>query len=546
MFFEDAELAAPLLGLVLTARHKDSDVEAPMCGVPHHALDAYVARLVAAGTRLPSPSSPSLPERADPGGAADRPDRHARHGRGSREARREESQRAGRLGANRQQRGARVPRPLDGEFVVQIVENGTLPGELLARRLRGSSSRSRRTEPRSSASSWIWRKRLFERCFLGIAARTPRRRASLRALPHRHARGFGLRPKAPPWTPPPRSSTTRGRRSGRTARTSRASGRNGRGRARRRLDDRGAPRAVPAAARGRQGRDARRDLDRTGTAFGARALRRLLERPLGRRAAIEQRLDAVEELIEDPARLEALARDLRHVPTCRAFSPAFRWELPHRGTWGARLGIERAAALADHLASPRSDLLRGGGDASLAAFPTALGATIARRLVDEPPLSSREGGIFRNGVDAELDGIRTLRRESATILSALEAAERARRGIPNLRVKFNQVFGHVFEVPGSARAKIPDDALKRQTLASVERYATPELVAVDEKLRTADARISEREATLFFELTEEAIAAAPGSSPRACGSGRSTRSPRSRAPRGRWAGHARSSRTIRS
>src|ERR1019366_4088050 len=88
----------------------------------------------------------------------------------------------------------------------------------------------------------------------------------------------------------------------------------------------------------------------------------------------------------------------------------------------------------------------------------------------------------------------------------VEAAERAARGIPTLRVKFNQVLGHVFEVPGSARARIPEDALKRQTLANVERYASPELVEVDEKLRSADARLEAREQELFLGLVAEVVA----------------------------------------
>ena len=108
-----------------------------------------------------------------------------------------------------------------------------------------------------------------------------------------------------------------------------------------------------------------------------------------------------------------------------------------------------------------------------------------------------------------MDEIRALRRDASTLLSALEAKERVARGVPTLRVKFNQVFGHVFEVPGSARAKIPEGALKRQTLANVERYATPELVELDEKLRTADARLFEREAELFRALVAEIVAEAP-------------------------------------
>ena len=116
---------------------------------------------------------------------------------------------------------------------------------------------------------------------------------------------------------------------------------------------------------------------------------------------------------------------------------------------------------------------------------------------------------MRDGVDQAVDELRRLSREASTILGGLEADERVARGIPTLRVKFNQVFGHVFEVPSSARAKIPEDSLKRQTLAQVERYATAPLVEIDEKIRTADARLAEREAELFREMAAEVGAAAP-------------------------------------
>src|SRR5205085_3526519 len=126
-------------------------------------------------------------------------------------------------------------------------------------------------------------------------------------------------------------------------------------------------------------------------------------------------------------------------------------------------------------------LLRAGGDASPDAVPVDVCRRARELLVPEAPASAREGGVFRDGADADVDELRRLRRDAAAVLADVEARERAERGIPTLRVKFNQVFGHVFEVPGSARAKIPADALKRQTLASVARYATAELVSIDEK-----------------------------------------------------------------
>jgi DNA mismatch repair protein MutS len=169
-------------------------------------------------------------------------------------------------------------------------------------------------------------------------------------------------------------------------------------------------------------------------------------------------------------------------------------------------GVLLAAAVAKALPASRSELLRPGGDASPDALPIELARRIRALLVENAPASGREGGIFKDGVDAEVDELRALRRDAAGLLASHEAEERTARGIPTLRVKFNQVFGHVFEVPGSARAKIPENALKRQTLASVERYATPELVALDEKIRGADAKLSEKEAALFDAVAKETVA----------------------------------------
>ncbi|HSB37239.1 MAG TPA: DNA mismatch repair protein MutS, partial [Thermoanaerobaculia bacterium] len=221
-------------------------------------------------------------------------------------------------------------------------------------------------------------------------------------------------------------------------------------------------------------------------------------------------LDAVEELLEDPARLEALAKALREVPDLpRLLSRLAVGTATPREVAGLATGLVKAGEVAAVLKAVRAELLRAGGEASPAAFPSAAGERARARLAPEPPPTAREGGIFRDSVDAEVDRLRALRRDAASLLTALEAKERAGRGIPTLRVKFNQVFGHLFEVPGSARAKIPGDALKRQTLAAVERYATPELVDLDERLRSADAKLFAREAGLFAELVASLVEEAP-------------------------------------
>ena len=225
--------------------------------------------------------------------------------------------------------------------------------------------------------------------------------------------------------------------------------------------------------------------------------------------AIDERLDAVEELVDDPARLEAVAVALASVPDLpRLLARVAVGSATPRDLAALGVGLERAAAAGPLLEGAAAPLLRPGGGAYPSGVPDALSARLAATLVESPPVSAKEGGIVRDGADAAVDELRALRRDAATLLGALEADERARRGIPTLRVKFNQVFGHVFEVPGSARAKIPEDALKRQTLASVERYATAELVTLDEKLRSADERLAEREGEIFRDLCAAATAEA--------------------------------------
>ena len=154
------------------------------------------------------------------------------------------------------------------------------------------------------------------------------------------------------------------------------------------------------------------------------------------------------------------------------------------------------------------------------------------RVVAEPPANAREGGIFRDGVDAAVDEVRTLRRESASILARVEAEERALRGIPTLRVKFNQVFGHVFEVPGSARARIPEDALK--TADARERRALRDSRARRRGRKAAVRRCAPRGARAGALSRARRRRSSPtrrASSPRAPGLACSTRSCPSRARR---------------
>src|SRR5512140_887225 len=517
MFFEDAEIAAPLLGLVLTARHKDSDIEAPMCGIPQHALEAYLARLVTAGKKVAISEQTEAAARGralvarkivrvvTPGTIVD-PERL-------------DARRPNEMAAVAWNGGGASVSCLDlstGDFsVLPLRDDGALSEWLLRRapkELVVFPSDRARVEVLLGSLRPGW---ADPPALSPLASESPRG-ASAAELLKRHFRTATLEPFG---LGEGGASVDAAAALLSYARTTQRADCDHVRSLRRETEGEGL--VVDSVTAGhlelfRSARDGSANgtlvslLDRTGTAFGARTLRRLLERPLGRIPEIEGRLDAVEELIADATRLEALAKGFREIPDLpRLVARLAVGAGTPRDLAALAAGLVRAGRLAGTLDGVSCPLLAAGGDASPDGVPFGLGESVSARLVAEPPLSVKDGGLFRDGVDAEVDEIRTLRRESATVLAGLEAEEKAARGIPTLRVKFNQVFGHVFEVPGTARAKIPEDALKRQTLANVERYATPALVEVDEKLRSADARLAERESALFQGLVAEVVAAAP-------------------------------------
>jgi len=513
MFFEDAETAAPLLGLVLTARHRDSDIEAPMCGIPWHQLDTYVARLVAAGKKV------AIAEQAEPAAkgktlVARKIVRIVTPGT-LLDPNRLDARRANELAAVALAPDQAALSFLDlstGDFSVVRLPGAAAAAEWLKRRVPAEVVCFE--SDRSVVEAWL-PSLAAEPPVLSPLSSAPRGRSAAELL-FRHFRTttlapFGL-PDAGPAVEAPAALLHYAQQTQRSDCAHVTSLRN-------EPPEEGL--VVDAVTAGhlelfRSLRDGSAAgtllsvLDRTGTAFGARALRRLLERPLAQTAAIEARLDAVEELLEDPGRLERLARTLGEIPDIpRLLSRLAVGSGAPREVAGLAAGLVKAGEIGPLLAGARSEAFRAGGEASPAGVPTDLGQGVVRRLAPELPVNAREGGIFRDGADAGVDELRSLRRDASALLSALEARERAERGVPTLRVKFNQVFGHVFEIPGSARAKIPADALKRQTLSTVERYASAELVDLDEKLRSADAGLFEREADLFRALVGEIVAESP-------------------------------------
>jgi DNA mismatch repair protein MutS len=242
-----------------------------------------------------------------------------------------------------------------------------------------------------------------------------------------------------------------------------------------------------------------RALDSSNTPMGKRLLRAWMLRPAVEIEEINRRLDAVEELVRDTVGREELRRQLEGV-----------------------LDVERLLSrIALETANPRDLLAMAASLGRLPAVRSALGKTKARRmgelsdglddlpelrerieqtLADEPPLSLADGGVIRGGANAELDELRALSRNSKQYLAQVEERERQRTGISSLKVKFNNVFGYYLEISKANQHLAPPDYERKQTLVNAERFTTPELKEYEAKILDAQEKMVEIERRLFAEL----------------------------------------------
>jgi DNA mismatch repair protein MutS len=247
-------------------------------------------------------------------------------------------------------------------------------------------------------------------------------------------------------------------------------------------------------------------LDETRTALGARAMREWILRPLVSLERIQDRLDAVEELgfrtIERGRLRDALGavQDLDRIMGRVTLGTA-----GPRDLCALAASLRAIPAAAASLSECVAPLVRG----TLKDLdpPLDLAGDVERTLVDEPPAGIRDGGAIRAGVDAELDALREVSQGGRTTIAAIEERERARTGIASLKVRFNRVFGYYIEVSKSNLPLIPDDYVRKQTIAGGERFVTPELKEYEEKILTADERILDKEAEIFEGLRGRVAAA---------------------------------------
>jgi DNA mismatch repair protein MutS len=242
-------------------------------------------------------------------------------------------------------------------------------------------------------------------------------------------------------------------------------------------------------------------VDRTRTPMGARALRAWLSMPLQDVDRIGERPDAVGELLEAPGVRRELGGRLGSMGDLPRLASRLAQDRSGPRDLGAlRDNLEALPAIARALGEPASPLLRRVlsrlGDHSEAV------GRISGALADEPPAGFRDGGVFRPGYDDRVDELTHLLTHGKEMLAELEARERRRTGIGALKVGYNRVFGYYIEVSRANLDRVPEDYVRKQTLANGERYVTQELKEFESRVLRAQEERNAREEELFLSLRE--------------------------------------------
>ncbi len=509
MFYEDANKAAPVLDLALTARHDDAQGPVPMCGFPYHALEGYVARLVRAGFRVAVCEQVEDPKKAKgllrreivqvvSPGTATQPE------------------------VLESKAGNYLAALLSGEQAIGLAFADLSTGEFRAIELEG--------EERWSALSDEWADLDPKEVLMPEVS--PGAFDPADHLPELSEAKSVLISRQPAWVFDPeegerllRSGFGLGSLDGHGLEAMPvAVGAAGalyhylhetQGD---RLGHLHPPRAeyrretmlLDAATQRnleilRSGPEGERTgtllqvLDRTVTPMGGRRLRSWLLHPLVRVEAVRARLEAVRAFGENAKAREGLRSRLGEVGDLERLLARL-----HLGSGNARdlRHLSRSLRMLPQVREIVSALEAGVIQEQLAHWDdlSDVAAAVETAIVEEPPISVREGGLIREGYQPELDRLRTLGRDAKTWLREYEERERDRTGIKNLKIVYNKVFGYCIEVSKKADAKVPSDYTRRQTLTNAERYVTPELKKTEEEVLQAESRTRELEYEVFQEV----------------------------------------------
>jgi DNA mismatch repair protein MutS len=533
MFFEDAVRAAPILEVQLTARQKGSENETPMCGVPHHAIESYIGKLLAAGlkvaicdqvedpalakglvkrevTRVVTPGTVSDP------GLLEGKEENFLAGLGW--------EHLGDSGPGGRGAGAFLDLSTGSFFVRRwsspeeaVDDLGVLrPREVLLHAPEGAAGFPEPlvdwAEKECPCRTYLASDRLFD------AARAED--LLLRQFKVGTLRGFGLESgevavRAAAATLAYAQETQRSDLSHLRGLDLRAAG------DRLVLDAAtlanlevfASQRPALPGGPGRRKTTLLGVVDRTVTAPGGRTIRDWLRRPLRDPAAIGARHDAVAALVDDPQRRDRIRELLaRTADPERLLTRAVLKTLTPREAAALRDTLAAAPAILAELAVA---FVAAEGPALLARLAATdpllrLAAELVRMLESAPSPSLQDGGVIAEGVDAELDRYRSLARDSKRHILSLELRERERSGIPSLKIRYNRVFGYYLEVTKANQGRVPADYIRKQTLVNAERYVTPEIKELEGQILSAEERQIALECEHFRRLMETVAAEAEG------------------------------------
>ena len=242
-------------------------------------------------------------------------------------------------------------------------------------------------------------------------------------------------------------------------------------------------------------------LDKTKTAMGARLMRNWIEQPLIEKKKITARQDAVEELYNDMITREEIREYLNAVYDLERLVTRISYR-----TANPRDLIAFKTSLG--MIPPVKQLLSQAKSAELKEIDERMECLediydlIEKSIQDEPPIMIREGGMIKEGYNEDVDKFRLSRTEGKTWLAELEAREKEKTGIKNLRVRYNKVFGYYLEVTNSYKELVPEDWTRKQTLANAERYITPELKELEDMILGAEDKLAALEYDLYCEVRD--------------------------------------------
>ncbi|MDD2972003.1 MAG: DNA mismatch repair protein MutS [Lachnospiraceae bacterium] len=246
-------------------------------------------------------------------------------------------------------------------------------------------------------------------------------------------------------------------------------------------------------------------MDKTRTAMGARTLRSYLEQPLIDKTEIENRLDAVEVFCKDPVSRDEIREYLNPIYDLERLLGKVSYKSANpRDMIAFRNSLEMLTPIKKVLDGIDKKLINDIND-EIDGLEDIY-HLIDSAIIEEPPLLIREGGIIKEGFDEDIDTLRHAKRDGKSWLAKLEEEDRERTGIKGLKIKYNKVFGYYFEVTNSYQNLVPEDYIRKQTLVNAERYTTPKLKELEDTILNAEDKLYTLEYDMFCKIRDSIAA----------------------------------------